>query len=232
MRKTSGVLVVMALICLSIPSATAQEAPRYFVLFDSGDSAGNSVADAAQSQTPRAIPRAVPVKRKPMTGSERWSYYLRSTFGLRSLAYTAVGTGINQARDKVPEWGQGMEGYSRRYASSFGQKAIKRSIHHGLASLFHEDPRFRRSDRTKFFDRVLHAAGQALFAYKDDGGRRVGYSRFIATGTAAYVSRQWRPERYHTAEDYFSSSIRSLGTDAAKNVLNEFWPDIKRMLGR
>lgn len=231
MQKTSGVLVVMALICLSIPSATAQEAPRYFVLFDSGDSAGNSAADA-QSQTPRAIPRAVPVKRKPMTGSERWSYYLRSTYGLRSLAYTAAGTGINQARDTVPEWGQGMEGYSKRYASSFGQKAIKRSIHHGLASLFHEDPRFRRSDRSGLFDRALHAAGQTLFAYKDDGGRRVGYSRFVATGAAAYISRQWRPERYHSADQYFSSAVRSLGIDAAKNVFNEFWPDIRRMLGR
>lgn len=232
MKIRGGALLALAFV-LSVPLHGADS--QLFHFSPDQPVVDDSVAAAnvpGASQTPRSIPRVTSAQRKPMTADEKWNYYLHSTYGPRSLAYTAFGAGLKQARGSVEEWGGGMEGYGRRYASSFGQKVIKRSIQHGLGGLFGEDPRYLRSNKSGIFVRALYAATRVLVAQKDSGGTRIAYTRFIATGSASVISRQWYPERYHNAEDYFTSSVTSLGVDAAKNVLNEFWPDIKKMLGR
>lgn len=125
-----------------------------------------------------------------------------------------------------------MEGYGKRFASSFGQKAVNRSIRIGLNGVLHEDPRYFTSGRSGIWGRTLYAVSQTFVAHKDSGGTRIAYSRFAGDFGAAYVSRQWHPDSYHTTGDYLTSGITSVGIDAAKNVFSEFWPDVKRILHR
>lgn len=157
---------------------------------------------------------------------------LRSTYEPRSVAFSLAGAGIKQARDSVPEWGQGMEGYGRRLASSFGHKIIKRNIQFVAGSLLHEDPRYFCSGSEGIWRRSLYAAGRTFVSNKDGGGVRPGYSKFIATFGGAYISRQWYPERKRKMSEYLTSTAISIGVDMAKNVFNEFWPDLQRMMRR
>ncbi|MBP1622204.1 MAG: hypothetical protein H6Q07_224 [Acidobacteria bacterium] len=167
---------------------------------------------------------------QPLTGSEKFRYYLRHTYGPESTLFILAGSGINQARDAVPEWGQGMEGYGKRLASAYGRRAVRNSIQHGLGALLHEDPRYFSSGQTGIWGRSLYAAGRVFVAQKDDGGIRPAYSRFIGAFGASYISRQWHPESYHTPEDYIASGAATIGFDMVRNVLYEFWPDIKKKL--
>lgn len=159
-------------------------------------------------------------------------YMLRSTYEPKSVMFSLFGAGIKQAMDAVPEWGQGMEGYGRRLASSFGQKIIKRNIQVGIGTFLREDPRYFCSESQGIWRRSLYAASRAFVSNKDGGGIRPGYSKFIATFGGAYISRQWQPERKHKMSEYLTNSAISIGIDAAKNVFSEFWPDLKRMLHR
>jgi hypothetical protein len=102
---------------------------------------------------------------KPMTGEQRIHYYLKSTFGMNALIRTAAVAGIQQARNTIPEWGQDLEGYGIRFASSAGKRIIKNSIHHGIAVLLHEDPRYYPSGRTGIWNRGVYAASQTLVAH-------------------------------------------------------------------
>ena len=166
----------------------------------------------------------------PLTTGEKSRLYLNSVVGPASIFGSMVSSGYNQAVDSVPEWGQGMAGYGKRFASSLGQKAVSHTVHFGLKTMLHEDPRYHYSRRTGFWPRVLHAVGETFVAHKDTGGTRPNYSYFTGVATGVYVSRQWRPERDRTAKEYVQSGVVSIGGYAAKNVFREFWPDIRKKL--
>ena len=201
--------------------------PRFSLkdIFNSDNSAPN-----ANSTTEEKL--CCTANEAPLTGKEKLRYMLRSTYEVKSVVFSLSGAGIKQARDSVPEWGQGMEGYGKRLASSFGHKIIKRNIQFGFNILLHEDPRYFYSEKTGIWERTLYAASRTFVSNKDAGGIRFGYSKFVSTFAGAYISRQWYPERKQKLIEYFESFAISLGVDTAKNVFNEFWPDVKRLIRR
>jgi hypothetical protein len=190
----------------------------------------SSLPAQATQQIPSSLPRATVSNPPPMAAQEKVHYYLKSTYGPKSFGYSVLGSGISQARDNVTEWGQGAEGYSKRFASSFTQKVVKKTAYFGLTTALHEDPRYFRSGQSGVFQRSFYAAEQVFIAHKDSGGTRVGFSNLITTFGSSYASRQWFPDSYHTWGDYLTNFAISLGIDAGKNAFNEFWPDVKRML--
>jgi hypothetical protein len=166
----------------------------------------------------------------PLTGSEKWHYYLRSTYGPVSIARSVTWAGINQAMDSNPEWGQGMEGYGKRLGSKFAQYAIKRSVSQGLGAWWHEDPRYFPATSSGLWPRTLHAVGWTFRTRTDDGGEKFADARLIGTFTGALVSRTWHPEDQRTLRSGLQSGAISVGIDAGWNVFKEFWPDIRRKL--
>ena len=164
----------------------------------------------------------------PLTPGEKSRIYLQSTVGPMSIFASVFSSGYNQAVDSVPEWGQGMEGYGKRFASSIGQKAVDNTTNFGLKILLREDPRYFYSNRRGIRPRTFHAIGETFVAHKDSGGTRLNYSGFAGVASGVFVSRQWRPETSRTTVDYITGAAVSVGAQAAKNVFTEFWPDIKK----
>jgi len=164
----------------------------------------------------------------PLTPGEKTRLYLNSSVGALSVFTGAFSAGISQAIDSVPEWGQGMEGYGKRFASSLGRKAVEKTTRHGLKILLREDPRFFYSDRHGIRPRTLHAIGEVFVAHTDHGGTRPNYSNFAGIASGIYISRQWHPENRRNASDYIQDAAVSIGIQSAKNVFTEFWPDIKK----
>src|SRR4029077_20094162 len=74
-----------------------------------------------------------------LTFSERLRIYERSFISPQSLMGPALGAGISQLDNTPPEWGQGAEGYGRRFASGYGRSVISRTIEFGVAAADRED---------------------------------------------------------------------------------------------
>ena len=227
MGRSAGALITLIFLCFASQTAMAEEPGQdyagispYVLSLDPEQAESKPVAD----QPGGFFYKGFADQRTPMTGHEKWHFYLESTYGPLSFASSLAGAGINQARDAVPEWGQGVEGYSKRFGSSFCQKAIAKSVQFGLGSLLHEDPRYFSSRHSGIVKRALYAAGQNFISYKDSGGARFSYTRLAGTATGAIISRQWRPEAYRTAGQYIGSIASSIGVEAAKNLAREFWP--------
>jgi hypothetical protein len=180
------------------------------------------------SDTVRGLSPPYSPSHQPLTLKEKTGHYLK-VYGPVSVSSSVIVAGINQARDKTPEWGQGMKGYGRRFASSFGQKAISKSIQFGLECALREDPRYHPSGGSGAFKRTLHAVGQRFISYRDQGGVRPGYSYFAGVAGGVYVSRQWHPQGDRTVSGYLSNGAVSIGIDAAINIFNEFRPDLEKL---
>ena len=134
---------------------------------------------------------------------------------------------LYQLENSNPSFGQGMAGYAKRFATSYGDQMIGNMMTEGIWPAFlHQDPRyFRRGEGTKK-SRALYAIEQIVVC-KDDNGKRVfnlsewGGNAFATAISVAYYpdSRDW--------SDNLQKWLIAVATDTFSNVLKEFWPDVK-----
>ena len=165
-----------------------------------------------------------------MTRGDKIHFYRKSSIDPVSILTGAFSSGFSQAIDSDPEWGQGMEGYGKRFASSMGRKSIERTARLGMKILLREDPRYFYSNRHGIRRRTLHAISEIFVAHKDFGGTRPNYSYFVGMVSGVYISRQWHPENSRRKNDYIQDAAISIVIQSAKNVFTEFWPDIRKKI--
>ncbi|HKS08872.1 MAG TPA: hypothetical protein VJS13_04945 [Pyrinomonadaceae bacterium] len=153
---------------------------------------------------------------------ERFKRYLKSTIGPFSLVRTGVSAGLNQWNDSPEEWGQGMKGYGKRYASGFGRNAIQQTVTYGLDEAFHLDTGFERSKRDGFGARLKDALLQNVTSRTRSGKRVISAPRFVGVYTGAIIAHEtWYPERY-SYKDGLRSGSMTLLTGFGINLFREF----------
>jgi hypothetical protein len=64
----------------------------------------------------------------PPTARERWQWYLKDTYGPLRWASAGVGAGFKQMGGSPPEWGGGVRGYSKRFASEVGRGVVEKTV--------------------------------------------------------------------------------------------------------
>jgi hypothetical protein len=193
--------------------------------------AQDQVAKPQTSFTGPVSTRSVPVF-SPLSNEEKFHHYLHHTFGPARILRSGATAGINQWMDSNPEWGQGMEGYGRRFGSKLGQSTIKRTLQLGIGIWRDEDPRYFRSVHDGFWLRTRHALAYTFVTRMDDGSKGMAVSRLTSTFGASLLSRTWQPERKRTVKDGLQNGVISLGIDAAFRIVQEFWPDIRHRFRR
>jgi hypothetical protein len=149
--------------------------------------------------------------------------YLFDAFGPYPIVGAAIAAGINQANNAPPEWGQGGEGYGKRFGSNFGILAISTSTRYGLAELFREDTLYYRCECTGFGPRLGHALLSTFTARRGEDGHRVfSFPDLVAPYAGTLVGvYAWYPDRYN-GMDAFRLGNYSLIGYAAENVGLEF----------
>jgi hypothetical protein len=149
--------------------------------------------------------------------------YLFDAFGPYPIAGAALASGINQAYNSPPEWGQGAAGYGRRFGSDFGIAVVTTTTRYALAHAFREDTLYYRCECKGVFPRLRHALISTFTGRRGDDGHRVfSFPALVApyagTMTAVYA---WYPNRYD-AKDAFRMGNYSLLGYAGENVALEF----------
>ncbi len=156
------------------------------------------------------------------TREERAKRYAKSMFGPSALLRSAASAGINQWQDSPEEWEQGMSGYGKRFASSFGRNAIQQTVIYGLDSALGWDTGFRRSPSKEFGARLKHALLENITSRKRSGKRVISVPRLTGVYISGVISREaWYPERYDY-KDGLRSGTNSLLIGFALNVVREF----------
>ena len=169
---------------------------------------------------------------RPMTQRERTHLYFKTM--VNPLGYIKAGfsAGIDQWKDKPPEWEQGMSGYGKRFANIVGQYSIQRTVTFGLSSAFHEDNRYFNSGKKGFLPRTWYAVTSGILARHDDGTRHVSVSQLGGVAVGAFLSRLWQPPSQDSAGDGAVSFGITMGSNMGFSVVKEFIPDIGRAIGR
>ena len=74
--------------------------------------------------------------------------------------------------------------------------------------------------------RIKYAIGSTFLARRDDGSRRLAFSRLGASAGTAFLSRRWQPRSTNSTGDALTSFGIAMGAEAGFNVAREFLPSI------
>jgi len=194
------------------------------------DQAPVSTTEANRDSLPDAPVSHLDSSRSParhLTFGDRFDLYFHSMISPETVVGPAFGAAIDQGLNTPKEWGQGSEGYARRFASSYGRAAISRTIRFGVAAVDHEDPRFARSDASGVWPRTKSAILRTFITRTDTGSRIPAFSVFAGAYGSAFISNTWYPQSQSDAPHALERGSVSIATTAGWNVFHEFWPDIR-----
>ena len=183
-----------------------------------------------QDTSNTAIPNA-PSSYKPLTAGGKLKVAALDAVNPVRILGAAASAGIAQASDPYPEWGDGGEGYAKRFGAAVADEASGH-IFKGFVfpSLLRTDPRYFRKEHGSFGGRVVYAATRIFVTRTDHGGRTFNASEYLGAASAAALSTTYYPHSASSTNDAISRAGLGVASDAAWNVFKEFWPDIKHKL--
>jgi hypothetical protein len=170
---------------------------------------------------------------KPLTGKERWHLYLNQTFVPPEAYFGAIWSSlVDHISHDPPEWGQGMAGYGLRLASRFGTNVVQNSILAVGAASLHEEPRYISSSSKGFFRRSGHALLFTVVTYNNRVKTTPAIASVGSIYAASMITTLWMPKRYTVLGDGVRDANLQLAFGGMFNVVEEFWPEIKKAFKR
>lgn len=160
---------------------------------------------------------------------DKFVLFVQDSFDPVTFLATGFNAGLDQAQNTDPSYGQGAEGYGRRFGAEFaGQVSSRFFKDFAYPSIFSEDPRYYRLIHGNAGRRLLHALEHAVVAQRDNGNRMFNFSEWLGTASTVVLSNTYHPDNQRG----FSSAAQRVGysilQDMGFDVLREFWPEISR----
>lgn len=174
----------------------------------------------------RTTENSIPFQK--LTSKQKMTIAFKDSFDLPVYPTAAAFASLYQLENQNPSFGQGMVGYSKRFATAYGDQMIGNMMTEGIVpSLLHEDPRYFRLGVGTKKSRAVYALTRIFITRTDSGGSRFNTSEWGGNAAAAAISNAYYPDT-RDVSDNVSKLLISCATDAFSNVLKEFWPDVKR----
>jgi hypothetical protein len=159
----------------------------------------------------------------PLDARQKFSLAARGTFDPVVFIGLSLGAGIEQATDAFPGYGQGAEGYGKRWGALFvnGRTSdiLSRAV---FPSLFHQDPRYFYQGSGTKWSRVKHAVSYTFVARSDSGHLIPNYSYFLGDVCSGALSNLYYPSSSKGASLVFTNAAIGLGGRAGLNLAREF----------
>jgi len=171
------------------------------------------------------------VNTRPLTTKQKFYLAASDTVSGINIIGTAAGAGISQARNTKTGYGQGAEGYFKRWGAGMAYSATTQMVGtFAIASMLHEDPRYFVQDSGKFGQSVKYAVSRVFICRMDNGKTGTNWAGILGPLAAAGVANTYLPSDSQGIGNTFENYGLSLAIVAGTNVLREYWPHINKKL--
>lgn len=166
----------------------------------------------------------------PLTAGQKFKLAARGTFDYMEFIWYGALAGIGQAKGNEPEYGQGAEGYAKRYGEQFGDGTIENIMTKAaMPALLHQDPRYYQQGKGTVRHRTWYALSRTFITRSDSGTTQFNFSEVIGSGASAGISTYtYHPSGDRNFETVATTWGSQVGYDMISFVLKEFWPDLRR----
>jgi len=158
----------------------------------------------------------------PLASRQKFQLAWRSV--IDPFTFVGVGflAGIDQASDQFGGYGQGAEGYAKRFGAAYGNVVASTFIGSAiLPSLFKQDPRYFYKGSGSTRSRILYALANAVICKGDNKKWQFNYSEVIGAFATGAISYTYYPEADRNGVIWQNGLIK-LGESAVAGIFQEF----------
>jgi hypothetical protein len=138
---------------------------------------------------------------------------------------------LGQARNSDPTYGQGLQGYAKRYGTFYADTGIGTLMTTSVfPTLLHQDPRYFQRGTGSTWHRTLYSVSRIFITRADSGEVQFNYSEIVGNAVAAGISNTYHPPNQRTLGNTLSIWGTDMMLNTVCNVAKEFWPDIRRKI--
>jgi hypothetical protein len=168
----------------------------------------------------------------PLTVGQKFKVVAQGSFDPVQIVWYAALSGIAQAENSEPGYGQGAVGYGKRYGAYAADGTIENFFVGAiLPSVLRQDPRFFQKADGSFFDRAGYAVSRIVVTRGDSGHTQFNFSEVFGSAIASGISTySYHPHADRTLKNTASVWGSQVGYDTITLVVKEFWPDIRRKM--
>ena len=170
----------------------------------------------------------------PLTTKQKFGVVTRGAFDPVQLPWYAFLAGVSQADNSEKGYGQGAEGYFKRFGAYAADGTIENYMTGAiLPSLLRQDPRYFQLGKGSFFHRSVYSVSRILITRGDSGLSQFNASEVVGSALASAISTySYHPREDRTVVNTVSVWGTQVGFDTLTLVVREFWPDIRRKMSK
>jgi hypothetical protein len=141
-----------------------------------------------------------------------------------TLAGVGVLAGIDQAGDRWHDYGQGAQGYGKRYGATYANVFAATFIGGAvMPSILKQDPRYFYKGTGSKRSRILYAVASSVMCKGDNGHWQPNYSNVIGSFAGAGLQAAYLPAKDRQGAGFLvSSALIRIGETSLAGVLQEF----------
>jgi hypothetical protein len=160
----------------------------------------------------------------PLTSKQKFELAWRSTIDPVTFVLTGAVAGVQQADNTFKGYGQGAQGYGKRYGATYADGVVGTFIGSAiLPSLLKQDPRYFYKGTGTAQSRILYAIANAFICKGDNRRWQPNYSSIVGSLAAGGISNLYYPASDRNGAGLtFENTLINIGTTAASNILQEF----------
>jgi len=166
-----------------------------------------------------------------LTSQQKLHLAIKSAFDPAEIAAVAAQSGLSQAENEFPEYGQGAAGYGKRFGATLADEVSSSFwVNYFYPVVTKEDPRYFRLGQGSIMRRIRYALLQEVVCHTDKGGRSFSWENFLGAFTTGGLSNVYYPPAERGLGLTMSRSAISIGYGSLGGLVDEFYPDIARRL--
>jgi len=159
----------------------------------------------------------------PLTAAQKFQLGWKTITDPVAFIGTGIAAGIQQGRNNYPEFGQGVEGYAKRFGAQYANRVtgvvVERVV---MQSIFHQDPRYFYKGTGSVGSRALYAIGTAFVHKGDNGHWQPDYTDVLGGLAAGEISTLYYPSSSRPVRRLVDNVLLGFGGRAARNLAHEF----------
>lgn len=159
----------------------------------------------------------------PLNAKQKFELAWKSTVDPINFAIIGVTAGIQQSQNTFSGYGQGAQGYARRYGASYTDAATSTFLGGAiLPALLKQDPRYFYKGSGSGRRRILYAVANAVICKGDNGRWQANYSSVLGSLGSGGISNLYYPAKDRGVGLTFENALFVIGENAASNLFQEF----------
>jgi hypothetical protein len=167
------------------------------------------------------------IDRCPLTSTQKFKLFVDKTISPSTWVAAGFSSAEKQALNTYPGYGQGWQGYGKRYGAAIANSASTNFLGTFLfPSLFHQDPRHFFYNRPGTWKKIEYAVSRQIVTRTDSGRNAFNVSRILSVIVAEGIANSYLPPEERTVGKTFERAGDRFAWGVGSTLIKEFWPVI------